>query len=249
MKRPLWTLTGLAMFVGTVNADFIDDFSDGIVAPRYTALGDATVTEAGGVMSINMPGTGDGVSIFLADVASDANCFTGEYFVSGFVAGSGMQVDFMYDYVDDAAGPFTAFRYVIAQTNSVKASAQAFDKDGNLLQEANGITFEDCNHEGAWKYQLDFVDGKWVFDGGENVVGTDCVVKAILDNPDIGKMYTDYLTNTLRASSVVVTSRNDPVVDFDIISALRVAHVPEPSGVMLLGVGLLGMSLRLLRRK
>lgn len=215
-----------------VHADilFQDDFDDGIVDPRYTAIGGASILESAGSMFLEMFDTGDGLNIFLEDVATeDYKCFFFDYEPNGWELGEIMKVDV---YVPDLlGGELLGFQLTIEQIDSVKVKAQPFDADGNPLPMEMFI-LEGVDHAGNWSFRLDIVDRKWVWEGGVNV-GQDDEVVARLTN-DVWAS----IANDRGVSSVRITSASDGVIA---MNSLVVAdtHIPQPASVSLLAIGAL----------
>lgn len=60
----------ISLFPLTVEAQplFEDDYEDGIIHPRYSPVGSASLTEAGGLLEVTYNATGEGLSIDLTDI-------------------------------------------------------------------------------------------------------------------------------------------------------------------------------------
>jgi hypothetical protein len=240
----LMTLILLGSTTRAVRAEivFLDTFDDGVVASRYTTLGGGTISEASGVMTVNMLDAGDGVRIDLSDIGTEFRCLIFDYNASGFTLDEGLVVETFAK--DGSGGELLAFRTTFVQTNSEDVTVEVFDEMGNVIQ-TRMFTVEDANVDGDFFYRLDILpDCTWMFEAtrSKGVNAGDKVVTALMDFPDSAMF-----AKTLGASSIRVKSRSDGVVSFDTLTVDNL-HVPEPASLAMAGTAAL-LGLVALRRR
>lgn len=192
---------------------FVDHFDDGVLDSRYTSLGNASLIEEGGQLKLSMISSGDGVSIFIGDVVPKATCYKFSYDISDFTTGEALVFAVFYE--DPVQGEFVAAKYTITQSNSVTVKTEVFDKDGKLIT-TRTFVIESCDHEGKFSFQLDLVDGKWVFDWGKGVNADDCPVTSLTAE------WIQNQLNQLKATKMVITSQSGGLVKFDSIEISEV---------------------------
>ena len=224
-------------------SSFIDNFDDEILDSRYQVIGNSVITEESGAMIVNMPGSGDGVSISIDDVVPDAKWHMFELEVSEFVVGHSLVMDFLG--FDDQGNHQATIRNIFSPTNSTDIWVKYFDADFN--EKAKLHKTQDFDFEGEFDIWFDFIDGEW-----QTTIHR-------LDDPanlrlKLSNIFDPEFLEKLGWTEVNIYTSGidtDPIVAINSYGAesTAMAHVPEPTSTLsILTLGTLGAA-GLLRRQ
>lgn len=225
---------------------FFDDFDDGkINTSVYSALGNSSLTESNGNMSLNLTTVGDGVSVLFPE---EINCMIFDFEPLGFVPTQGITFTVLEDNL-------RSLEFSIFETNSLKAVIQGFDENGKprgkpITVEVDkiGINGKEVSVNGKKRLRLDWItkdDGSmaWNVDfRDENI--PDPLVEEVL------ALTTIFSHGKRKVVDITFNGSKDPLLSFQQIRGEKIHPVPEPSSTLsLLALGTLGAASTLKRKE
>ncbi|AFZ59843.1 PEP-CTERM sorting domain-containing protein [Anabaena cylindrica FACHB-243] len=254
---------------------FSDNFDDGIIDSRYTAIGDTSFSESSGRLLIPLINPGDGVSISLSDLGFLADCFKIKFDTIDFLAGQGVKIDLFADnQLNNSQTNFFSISIVrdVVPDDSLDVSRHDITNLDPMTLTSDrkkcvlNITVKlpsgtqsiiqpsfPCILNWSNTFQADWTDSilfdgnfRWRYDGFGRGNEEQKYVLSILNSEQLN--FDRTINKTISRVNVTYVSvlPRDPLLSIESVEAEDIHPIPEPSSVLsLIILGTIGAGLRL----